>query len=173
MRIGNTGMRGPMAAGGGNTPPQGGMNSRGQIAGVQLALEERVRRLEEMIASLLVTDRAGNLSIVTRGACVIDAASIRLRGRGGQIVIDNGRVDIDVQGPLSVDAASIAVSALQSMNLSAGGSMNLLSSDTRTSSGMVTVDAGMLQASGTIRCDTIIATTVVGASYTPGAGNIM
>jgi hypothetical protein len=153
--------------------PVAGASPAGQLTPVQLALEERVKKLEELVRNLLVQDGAGNLSIVTRGACVIDAASLRLRGRGGQIVIDNGRVDIDVQGPLSVDAASVAIAALQSMNLSAGGSMSLLSADTRTTSGMVSIDAGMVRASGTVRCDTIIATTVVGTSYTPGAGNIM
>lgn len=153
--------------------PVAGLPQAGQMTQVQLALEERVRKLEDLLRTLLVQDAAGNLSIVTRGACVIDAASLRLRGRGGQILIDNGRVDIDAQGLLSVDAAAITVSALQTMALSAAGTMTLLSAETRTSSGMVSIDAGLVRASGTVRCDTIIATTVVGTSYTPGAGNIM
>jgi hypothetical protein len=37
---------------------------------------------------------------------------------------------------------------------------------------MVTVDAGMAQFSGVVKCDTLIANSVVSASYTPGAGNI-
>jgi hypothetical protein len=36
----------------------------------------------------------------------------------------------------------------------------------------VTVNAAMSQFSGAIQCDTLIANTVMGASYTPGAGNI-
>jgi hypothetical protein len=37
---------------------------------------------------------------------------------------------------------------------------------------MVTIDAGMTKASGVVECDTLIANSVVAASYTPGAGNI-
>ena len=37
---------------------------------------------------------------------------------------------------------------------------------------MITVNAGMSKFSGVVQCDTIIANSVVGASYTPGAGNI-
>jgi type VI secretion system secreted protein VgrG len=38
--------------------------------------------------------------------------------------------------------------------------------------GMVTVNAGLMRASGVIQCSTLITNAVVSASYTPGAGNI-
>ena len=37
---------------------------------------------------------------------------------------------------------------------------------------MITVNAGMSKCSGVVQADTVIASSVVGASYTPGAGNI-
>jgi len=37
----------------------------------------------------------------------------------------------------------------------------------------VTINAAMLQASGTVKCDTLIANNVIASSYTPGSGNIM
>jgi hypothetical protein len=37
---------------------------------------------------------------------------------------------------------------------------------------MVEVDAGMAKFSGVVECDTLIASSVVAASYTPGAGNV-
>jgi hypothetical protein len=40
------------------------------------------------------------------------------------------------------------------------------------SAAMVTVDAAMSKFSGVIQCDTLISSTVVSATYTPGAGNI-
>jgi hypothetical protein len=40
------------------------------------------------------------------------------------------------------------------------------------SAAMVTVDAGMSRFSGVVQADTVIANSVVSASYTPGAGNI-
>jgi hypothetical protein len=37
---------------------------------------------------------------------------------------------------------------------------------------MVTVDSPMSKFSGVVKCDTLIAQSVVSSSYTPGAGNI-
>jgi hypothetical protein len=37
---------------------------------------------------------------------------------------------------------------------------------------MVTVDAAMAKFSGVVKCEVLIATSVVGTSYTPGAGNV-
>ena len=47
-----------------------------------------------------------------------------------------------------------------------------LHSAVAVSAGMVTVDAGMSKFSGVVQADTVIANNVIGASYTPGAGNI-
>ncbi len=38
--------------------------------------------------------------------------------------------------------------------------------------GMVEVDAPMVRFSGVVKCDTLLASAVVSARYTPGAGNI-
>jgi hypothetical protein len=37
---------------------------------------------------------------------------------------------------------------------------------------MVTVDAAMARFSGIVKCETLISTSVISTSYTPGAGNI-
>jgi hypothetical protein len=37
---------------------------------------------------------------------------------------------------------------------------------------MVTVEAGSTEVTGVLKCQTLIADTVVATSYTPGAGNI-
>lgn len=42
----------------------------------------------------------------------------------------------------------------------------------QVSAGMVTVDAAMATFSGVVQCQTLIATSVVSSSYTPGAGNV-
>jgi hypothetical protein len=36
----------------------------------------------------------------------------------------------------------------------------------------MSVNAAMAQFSGVVQCSTLIATTVVGTNYTPGAGNV-
>ena len=37
----------------------------------------------------------------------------------------------------------------------------------------VTIDAAMVKASGIVKCDKLIANTVIASSYAPGAGNLM
>ncbi|KAB8141603.1 type IV secretion protein Rhs [Chloroflexia bacterium SDU3-3] len=68
---------------------------------------------------------------------------------GNSVKLDSAGITITAAAKVTVNAATVAVSA-----------------------GMVTVDAGMSRFSGVVQCDTLIASTVVGASYTPGAGNI-
>jgi Type VI secretion system/phage-baseplate injector OB domain len=62
-----------------------------------------------------------------------------------------GAAGVEVQA-----AAKVRVNALQ-IELAAG---------------LVVVDAGMSTFSGVVKCDTLIANSVISASYTPGAGNI-
>lgn len=42
----------------------------------------------------------------------------------------------------------------------------------RVTAPMITVDSPMSKFSGVVKCDTLIAQSVMSASYTPGAGNI-
>jgi uncharacterized protein involved in type VI secretion and phage assembly len=79
-------------------------------------------------------------------------------GNGGEIQIERGEqsvklsssgVDVRSSGTVNVDASSVTVNA-----------------------STVTVNASMSRFSGVVQADTVIATAVVGTSYTPGAGNI-
>lgn len=78
-----------------------------------------------------------------------DAPQISIQSATGVgILVDGSRIRIVSPGcMIEVDGARITLSGAQ-----------------------VTIDA-MLLSARTIRCDTIIATSVVGSSYTPGAGN--
>ena len=77
---------------------------------------------------------------------------------GGEIVIEKGGESIT----LSSSGVSIVSSA----------KVEIQASQVNVSAGMVQVDAGMSSFSGVVKCDTLIATSVISASYTPGAGNI-
>ena len=50
--------------------------------------------------------------------------------------------------------------------------LKLSASTAEITAGLVRVNAGMVHASGVVKCDTLIANSVVASSYTPGAGNI-
>ena len=58
------------------------------------------------------------------------------------------------------------------ITITASAKVTINASQVAVSASLVTVDAGMSRFSGVIQCDTIIATSVVGTTYTPGAGNI-
>lgn len=68
---------------------------------------------------------------------------------GSTVTIDSSGVSIDTGANVKVNASQVDVSA-----------------------GQVSVNAAMSNFSGVVRCDTLIATTVVGSTYTPGAGNV-
>ena len=68
---------------------------------------------------------------------------------GNSVKLESAGITVTAAAKLTVNAPQVAVSA-----------------------GMVTVDAGMSRFSGVVQCDTMIATTVIGTTYTPGAGNI-
>ena len=50
--------------------------------------------------------------------------------------------------------------------------ISLQANTLRVSAAAVTIDSGMVQFSGVVKCDSLITNSVVAASYTPGAGNI-
>jgi uncharacterized protein involved in type VI secretion and phage assembly len=66
---------------------------------------------------------------------------------------------------IKMEPSGITVNASAKVTVTAGAQVEI-------NAGMVTVNAAMSKFSGVIQCDTMIATTVVGTSYTPGAGNI-
>lgn len=68
---------------------------------------------------------------------------------GNTVKLDAGGVTVTSAGNVTVEGAAVKVSAAS-----------------------LTVDAGMSTFSGVVKADTVIATSVVGTSYTPGAGNI-
>jgi uncharacterized protein involved in type VI secretion and phage assembly len=58
------------------------------------------------------------------------------------------------------------------VTITAAAKMTLNASTFELNAGMVTVNSGMSQFSGVVQTPTIIANSVVGTTYTPGAGNI-
>ena len=78
------------------------------------------------------------------------AGSIRLEDTSGNsIQMENGKVTVKSPGKLVLQAALIEIDG-----------------------SMVQVNAATLQCSGTVQAETLIATSVVAANYTPGAGNV-
>jgi uncharacterized protein involved in type VI secretion and phage assembly len=88
---------------------------------------------------------------------------------GGQkVTLKDGPGKITVEdsngNSITMESAGITITASAKVTINA--------SQVAVSAGMVQVDAGMSKFSGVVQCDTLIATTVVATTYTPGAGNI-
>ena len=66
---------------------------------------------------------------------------------------------------VTLESAGITVRAAAKVTVQAAGNVDV-------SAAMVKVDAAMANFSGVVQCQTLIATSVVSSSYTPGAGNV-
>lgn len=96
-----------------------------------------------------------------------DAASLHFQNRAGQqIALNDASVIIqDTNGNIiTLDAAGIHIQSAAKLNIDCA--------QMTVSTGQVTLNSGMVKVSGVVQCDTIIANSVIGSSYTPGAGNI-
>jgi uncharacterized protein involved in type VI secretion and phage assembly len=98
-----------------------------------------------------------------------NATSLVIETTAGQRITlqDNpGSIRVDDSNGNSVTLAAAGVT------IDASAKITLTAANLEVSASMITVDAGMSKFSGVVQCDTIIANSVVGGSYTPGAGNI-
>jgi uncharacterized protein involved in type VI secretion and phage assembly len=88
---------------------------------------------------------------------------------GGQkVTLKDGPGSITIEdangNSVRLEPAGITVTSSAKVTVNAGTA--------EISTSMLTVNAGMSRFSGVVQCDTLIASSVVSASYTPGAGNI-
>ncbi len=75
--------------------------------------------------------------------------SVTFKAAGTTITVDTDGVAVSTPAKLTVRASQIEATA-----------------------GQVTVNTAMATFSGVVKCETLIATTVTGSTYTPGAGNV-
>jgi uncharacterized protein involved in type VI secretion and phage assembly len=97
------------------------------------------------------------------------AISLLLETPGGQrIELADSPPSVTVEDAngnrISTEMAGVTITAAKQVNVKAG--------TVQVDAGMVTVNAGLSKFSGVVQCDTLLATTVVAGTYTPGAGNI-
>ena len=87
---------------------------------------------------------------------------------GQSITLTDGGNSIELKdsngNSVKMEPAGVTIAASAKLTVRAG--------TIEVNAGMVTVNAGMSSFSGVVKSDTCISNSVVGASYTPGAGNI-
>jgi len=106
------------------------------------------------IAIVEETDGQATISLKTPGSESVtlsqsSSGKIELKTSTDTVTLDSQGVSVQTSGKVSVKASQVEVNAPQ-----------------------VTVNAAMSKFSGMVKCDVIQATTVIGSTYTPGAGNV-
>ena len=97
------------------------------------------------------------------------AVKLTLQTPGGNtITLDDGATTVRVEdsGGNSLEMAPSGVT------LTAASQLKISASSIQIDCGSANVNSAMWTYSGVIQCSTIIASSVVGSSYTPGAGNV-
>ena len=134
------------------------------LPGAAATLEALTKKLEAALARLSQLERA--LSVGEDGSVTL-AARGQLAIVSDQSVLISGTQRVTVQSgsnSLTVDPVKLTIAST--------GRLELLASNLSFSASMINADTGMMKTSGVFQCDTIIANSVVGSSYTPGAGNV-
>jgi uncharacterized protein involved in type VI secretion and phage assembly len=87
---------------------------------------------------------------------------------GQRLTLADGAGHVEIRD----ENGSSIVLAAAGVTVTAAATVEVRAAHVSVAAGMVTVDAGMARFSGVVQAETIIANSVVSASYTPGAGNI-
>lgn len=95
--------------------------------------------------------------------------SLLLETPGGQkVTLHDGPGSVEIAdsngNSITLEASGVTVRAAAKVTVSAATA--------EITAAMLTVNAGMSKFSGVVKADTVIANSVVSASYTPGAGNV-
>ncbi len=77
-----------------------------------------------------------------------------------------GKITIEDSNGNSIELAAAG------LTITAASKVTVNAPQVSVSAGMVQVDAAMSKFSGIVQCDTLITTTVIATTYTPGAGNV-
>jgi uncharacterized protein involved in type VI secretion and phage assembly len=106
---------------------------------------------------ITLDDQSGQerLQLETPGGC-----KFTLKDGPGSVTIEDSNGN-----SVKLETAGITVTASAKVTVNA--------SQVAISAGMVQVDAGMSRFSGVVQADTVITNTIIAATYTPGAGNIL
>ncbi len=108
-------------------------------------LEQRLARLEQALS----VDGGGDVQLCASGNVFIQAGRKVLVSGGQGVEAQSSSCRINMAGNLEISASRCSISA-----------------------SMVDMNSAMVQCSGVMKANTVQANTVIGASYTPGAGNI-
>jgi uncharacterized protein involved in type VI secretion and phage assembly len=130
-----------------SAPPPEQMDSNNSRKSIVTRSGVRIMIEETDKASVLVLQTPAGQSLVLEDA---DQNSVHIKdANGNSIVLSASGITIHSPGKVTVQANTVEIQASK-----------------------IDVATGMADFSGVVKCDTLIANSVVASSYTPGAGNI-
>jgi uncharacterized protein involved in type VI secretion and phage assembly len=88
---------------------------------------------------------------------------------GHRLVLSESRNEVSVSHP---GGSAVKLDATGGVELSASSTIRITAPKVEVEAGLIELEAGTVKASGVVKCDTLVATSVVASSYTPGAGNL-
>jgi phage gp45-like len=100
----------------------------------------------------------------------LTAGDVVLRTRAGhRLVLSDSGNEVTLTHP---GGATVKLDASGGIEVSAGSTVRVTASKVEVQAGAIELEAGMVEASDVLKCETLVANSVVASSYTPGAGNI-
>jgi hypothetical protein len=91
---------------------------------------------------------------------------------GDAIHVQNGTVAIEGRSIVIHSDTDVAIDGVNRVQVSSATEVRVDAPTTTLTSSTLRGQTAMARFDGVVQCDTIIANSVVGASYTPGAGNV-
>jgi len=98
------------------------------------------------------------------------ADDVVLTSRAGhRLVLSGSRNEVTVSHP---SGSSVKLDAGGRVEFIASGPIRMATSTVEVQAGLIRLNAGMVEASGVMKCDSLLANSVIASSYSPGVGNL-
>jgi hypothetical protein len=89
--------------------------------------------------------------------------------RGHRIVLSDSRNEVLVTHP---GGSTVKLDATGGVEVSSSSTVRVTASTVEVQAGRIELEAGMVEAGGVVKCETLMATSVLASFYTPGEGNL-
>ncbi len=141
--------------------------SSSSATGASSQYQQLLARIEQLEAQLAVLkevvsiDYTGNVAITSPGGILLNASGTLQLQAGSAVELQGGS-----------QSATLKLKSTGSVEVNTSAKFKVAAATVEETASQVKFNAAMVQCSGTIKSDTVIASNVVASNYTPGAGNI-
>jgi len=127
---------------------------------------------ESLTAGSVTITSATKMDVTVTTETKISSATVKILAAGSIQVTAGGEITLSASSA-TVNAGVATINSAGAATVNAAGAVSLTGSAITINGATVTLNAGMVTCAGVLMATTVITSSVVSASYTPGAGNIM